>query len=205
MADKEGHVTMADTQVKSLVSEQYLDGWAYDDDDDESGSGQTSPPSCESETTQQSSVSGKRHYVCVDSEGSCREPVEKKKFSMSFGAKGEGGGVSKAEGPPAHQLLSKSSVMSGAPKKIEMSFGSVGAKPKAAPIKMNLSSQTKTKAKEVPAASSVKKSSAVAKAFGDDSDERNPHCSRTQLLWQRQPWVLQPSEDHGKRTAKDGG
>ena len=26
---------MADTQVKSLVSEQYLDGWSYDDDDDE--------------------------------------------------------------------------------------------------------------------------------------------------------------------------
>ena len=40
----EGHVTMADTQVKSLVSEQYLDGWSYEDDD-ESGSAPSSPPS----------------------------------------------------------------------------------------------------------------------------------------------------------------
>ena len=44
---------MADTQVKSLVSEQYLDGWSYDDDDDDE----------ETESSRTSQMASHKHQV----------------------------------------------------------------------------------------------------------------------------------------------
>ena len=44
---------MADTQVKSLVSEQYLDGWSYDDDDDDD----------ETESSRTSQTASHKHQV----------------------------------------------------------------------------------------------------------------------------------------------
>ncbi|KAL8574231.1 hypothetical protein ACOMHN_038823 [Nucella lapillus] len=163
-----------DAQVRCLVSEQYLDGWSYDDDIEPP----SSPPlDCdyEPQTNSEDTVSGskeKRHHSSMDSGGDKAEPVDKKKkFSMSFSSKG--GGSSKTEGPPTPPIGPESRSMPGPAKKMEMPSVFSSTKLKPIPIKMNLASQTKPKAKEkeVPASSSVKKSFALAQAFGDDSDE----------------------------------
>ncbi|XP_070191276.1 uncharacterized protein [Littorina saxatilis] len=205
MADREGQVTMADTQVKSLVSEQYLDGWTYDDEDSDEGVSLTSQQSASNQQTKPGSHS-KRQHSEVDKASGDSKSVEKK-FCMSMVSKSKDTSKSLSvntggQPPPSSGKISMSLGASSASKKIAMNVGPSAVKAKAVPIKMNLASQSKTKDTSNKAPS-VKQSSAVAHAFGSDSDERDTHSCGSQLLRKRSSWVLRPSENHRARVADE--
>ena len=84
----------------------------------------------------------KRPHSDIDTTGDGSGQIEKKKFCMSLSSKGGGLGAANTGGPPQGAKLSMSlGTASSESRKVATSMGPSTQKPKAGPIKMNLSSQ----------------------------------------------------------------